>query len=796
MGKTVDALLKLGVEGASEFQNTLKRETQEVSRLKDEYKVLATGFSDADKSANRFQKQTEALTRVLQAQRKKQQEIQDIIEKLANSTSDADKETDEYKTTMDALQKQLNKATVEANKTEREIEKLGTATEEASDATESAEFNMKDLGAMMVGASAAGKLLADAVKSIGRAMIDAGKAAVQYNMSLEKSQKGLEAFIGADGADKMVSRMKKLTKQTGISTASLLQQAQTLTAVGVSGDDAADTIEGMSKVIMALGGDNATFERMLTNMQGIQTAGAATTQDMKQFKTAGIPVMQMLEKSTGKTAEQLEEMGKKGQITFEMISTAFQQAAEEGGMYYDAIQAGAETLDGKLNVLKATIEDDLGTAFAPAADVLRDTLVPYAQQLVDNIDWNKVAEAMGKVAEGAANFVTSFANNKEWELAMLQISTFWDKMSTSEFGQGMAAFFTWFSENVKKQQEETAYYAEVELETQKRVALGMEESEARKQAAAEVTQRKRNEAAQQAADAEMQAALMTEQGQAAAAARAAEKQKNEEAGVTEFHARETAKRKQQIEEYEQYNAEVSSTVGRDWNKSAEEASKANQRFAAESLHNLEVPESAGTSWSDLFLGITTGSVSMEKDVSGAVKGMREESGKTGKFEENWDKAFQGIPTEAGKAKEGTAAEFSALVKNGSVWGSHFVYNFAQGISGNLGVLDKAAKDAASTVAKYMEHTVPDEGPLASEMEWMPHMMKNLSAGIEDNIWRVEDAAKDMAQAIANPVTNATTNNDNRTISMTINGAPGQDAEELADYVIYRLGVDTDRRMRN
>ena len=97
MGKTVDALLKLGVEGASEFQNTLRKETQEVSRLKDEYKVLATGFSDADKSSNRFQKQTEALTKVLQAQRQKQQEIQKMMDKLAESTDDTDKETDEYK---------------------------------------------------------------------------------------------------------------------------------------------------------------------------------------------------------------------------------------------------------------------------------------------------------------------------------------------------------------------------------------------------------------------------------------------------------------------------------------------------------------------------------------------------------------------------------------------------------------------------------------------------------------------------------------------------------------------------
>ena len=71
------------------------------------------------------------------------------------------------------------------------------------------------------------------------------------------------------------------------------------------------------------------------------------------------------------------------------------------------------------------------------------------------------------------------------------------------------------------------------------------------------------------------------------------------------------------------------------------------------------------------------------------------------------------------------------------------------------------------------------------------MMQGFEKGILDNLWRVEDASKAVAATIAAPQMVATYNGG---INMTVNAAPGQSAQQVADEVMNRIQRATQRRV--
>ena len=82
------------------------------------------------------------------------------------------------------------------------------------------------------------------------------------------------------------------------------------------------------------------------------------------------------------------------------------------------------------------------------------------------------------------------------------------------------------------------------------------------------------------------------------------------------------------------------------------------------------------------------------------------------------------------------------------WGEHLVENLALGIeSGIQGRLTSALENLTQTIAAYIEHTNPEKGALAGNMEHdsMVHMTENLADGIEDGTPNVENATDNMMQ---------------------------------------------------
>lgn len=138
-----------------------------------------------------------------------------------------------------------------------------------------------------------------------------------------------------------------------------------------------------------------------------------------------------------------------------------------------------------------------------------------------------------------------------------------------------------------------------------------------------------------------------------------------------------------------------------------------------------------------------------------------------------------------------AVEFlSELPEKALTWGRDMIMSFINGIKEKVGQLTDEIEAVAEDIASFLGFSEPDKGPLSNFHTFAPDMMDLFTKGIRDNIPEVRKAAEDMAAAVAQPV-NASTLTFN--IANTINGAPGQNINDLAIAVDRRITTSVAQR---
>jgi TP901 family phage tail tape measure protein len=128
-------------------------------------------------------------------------------------------------------------------------------------------------------------------------------------------------------------------------------------------------------------------------------------------------------------------------------------------------------------------------------------------------------------------------------------------------------------------------------------------------------------------------------------------------------------------------------------------------------------------------------------------------------------------------------KFSELKDQALDWGKDIIGNLVSGITAKIDDVKNAAKGIAKGISDYIHFSEPEKGDLADFHTFMPDMMKGLADGMIGNLGLVEDAASQVAGAIAQPMQNT---NNYGGFSIVVNGAEGQSAREIADEVEARI----------
>lgn len=382
MANSISAQIRL--EGGKTFANEFKTAASAVKATNSELSYLDGELKRNGNSSQLLAKRADAVGKAFEAEQKQIDLLNSRMEELNQMTG------------VDTSQA-MNELTAELYKHKQAQAALGDSVEESGNDFQSF---AQDIAVAQVVLST----MKDIVVEVAKKIVEVGKGAVKYNMTMEGFQKTIEAFFKTSGqtaeeaaqntAD-LIANQKELSLATGIATNNLIDANKMLIASGVSGDDAQKAIAALSKAIVATGGGNEELSRMASNLQQISNTGKASSADMKQFAMAGVDLYGLMADSTGKTVDELKDMD----ITFDMIVEALDSATAEGGKFFEASQVGATTLQGQMNTLQSKIQDGLGKAFEPVNQALSEQLLPLAQQLIEDINWEAIGQG---IADGIA----------------------------------------------------------------------------------------------------------------------------------------------------------------------------------------------------------------------------------------------------------------------------------------------------------------------------------------------------------------------------------------------------------
>lgn len=163
------------------------------------------------------------------------------------------------------------------------------------------------------------------------------------------------------------------------------------------------------------------------------------------------------------------------------------------------------------------------------------------------------------------------------------------------------------------------------------------------------------------------------------------------------------------------------------------------------------------------------------------------------FQQLWDGIVEKVTGIKDAIVEGIGEAISwieELPGKALTWGADMIQSFINGIKSKVSDLTGELEATAEEIAAFLGFSEPEKGPLSNFHTFAPDMMDLFAKGIEDNIPEVRKAAEDMAAAVAQPV-NASTLTFN--IANTINGAPGQNINDLAIAVDRRITTSVAQR---
>lgn len=360
-----------------------------------------------------------ALSDVDKSIRDTQSELKDVERLLKIDPGNVELLTQKQKLLTSAIadtQDRL-KALREAEKQVQEQVKEGKASQAQYDAlkreivaTEQSERNLSaqlkdtnkaltDQGNSMDQSVLKAGLMKDALEKIAQKLVEVVKSSVSYNARMESFTAAFASFLGsAEDASKAIAKIKKDAASMPFAAAELIEANKALITTGETAENARNNINALAAAVAATGGGNAELSRMATNLAQIKNIGKATSVDIKQFANAGINIYGLLSDYTGKSIDEVKELD----VTYDDLTAALQQATEEGGRYYGAMEAQAETYNGQLGSLKARIQDSLGTTFQSVSDTLKNQVFPAINRALDSIDFEKLSANIKSIVDAVS----------------------------------------------------------------------------------------------------------------------------------------------------------------------------------------------------------------------------------------------------------------------------------------------------------------------------------------------------------------------------------------------------------
>lgn len=199
-------------------------------------------------------------------------------------------------------------------------------------------------------------------------VVDSVKAAARLedmNMQFEVMLKNGEA------AKYLVQQIQQFAAETPYGSAGISSVVSGLMQQGLSANQAMAAMKTLGDIAM---GSQEKMDRLAYAYGQVMNTGTLKGTELMQFLNSGFNPLQVISDKTGKSMAVLKAEMEKGLITADMVREAFVTATSAGGLFYEGMAKGAQTLTGLWNTL--------GDNFQILMAELGGQLVPFAKEVL------------------------------------------------------------------------------------------------------------------------------------------------------------------------------------------------------------------------------------------------------------------------------------------------------------------------------------------------------------------------------------------------------------------------------
>ncbi|MFM7853819.1 MAG: tape measure protein, partial [Flammeovirgaceae bacterium] len=237
---------------------------------------------------------------------------------------------------------------------------------------------------------------------------------VKNTMGMEQTRAGFEGMIGnIQKTDELMKQLVETAKKTPLQFTDVAKNAENLLAFGVASDE----VNGKIKMLGDVARGNSVKLGLLTNVYGqVKSAGKLMGQDLLQFTSQGIPLIDGLAKHFGVATSEVKKLVENGKVGFADVDAVLQDLTAEGGIFYKSMEKQSKTLAGTVSNLTDNFFA-FGRSFLgmDAYGNIKEGgifsyLVKGANMLLDymnQIDGAKVADQLMGWVKPAWEFITS-----------------------------------------------------------------------------------------------------------------------------------------------------------------------------------------------------------------------------------------------------------------------------------------------------------------------------------------------------------------------------------------------------
>lgn len=293
------------------------------------------------------------------------------------------------------------------------IEYVITAVDKASKTFRSTADSIRDNEKAMGGFNVASLAAAAKTAAVTTAVVKLARSASQ----LQQLQISFETMLGdAEAARKKIEELSDFASKTPFTMPGVENAARQLMAVGFSAEELIPTLKAVGDVAAGIGRGQAGLDRLILNLGQVRTQGKLTGRELRDFAVNGVPLMEELAKSMGKTKAEIQEMTAAGKITSDIVEKAFKNMTSEGGRFADLMSKQNKTLLGQWSNLQDELErlsrtigttfvDDLSEAITEMANLIGAT-----RTLIE--DYPKLADVIGAVVQALTVAIPVYRETK------------------------------------------------------------------------------------------------------------------------------------------------------------------------------------------------------------------------------------------------------------------------------------------------------------------------------------------------------------------------------------------------